>query len=229
MLKKNKKKIKKSLTNKKQYDIISIQNKIKKGRLIIMTKKEYFKVIKEVIETMELENRSELLEFLNKEIDILERKSANKKLTANQTENIELMKKIEEVLILENKPMTIKEIQAKDVTLADKSNQRVSALLKKLKDEGYLENEEQEELEKKAKENKIKHNATSTQPRKKPTKPKTVHISDEKKSLFNILWTAIFNQYNTNAKIEKENKLILVTIGDKTFKIDIIEQRKVKK
>ena len=98
-----------------------------------------------------------------------------------------------------------------------------------LEDEGYLENEEQEELEKKAKENKIKHNATSTQPRKKPTKPKTVHISDEKKSLFNILWTAIFNQYNTNAKIEKENKLILVTIGDKTFKIDIIEQRKVKK
>ena len=142
MLKKNKKKIKKSLTNKKQYDIISIQNKIKKGRLIIMTKKEYFKVIKEVIETMELENRSELLEFLNKEIDILERKSANKKLTANQTENIELMKKIEEVLILENKPMTIKEIQAKDVTLADKSNQRVSALLKKLKDEGKVERTE---------------------------------------------------------------------------------------
>ena len=107
-----------------------------------MTKKEYFKVIKEVVETFELENKNELLEFLNKEIDILERKSANKKLTANQTENIELMKKIEEVLTLEGKPMTIREIQEKDVALGEKSNQRVSALLKKLKDEGKVERTE---------------------------------------------------------------------------------------
>ena len=51
-----------------------------------------------------------------------------------------------------------------------------------LEDEGYLDNEEQAELEQKAKENKITatiHGASATE-KKKQSKPKTVKVSDEK-------------------------------------------------
>ena len=37
-----------------------------------------------------------------------------------------------------------------------------------------------------------------------------------------------FDVFGENAQIAKENKLILVQIGEKTFKIDLIEQRNKK-
>ena len=64
---------------------------------------------------------------------------------------------------------------------------------------------------------------------KKESKPRTVVTSDEKKTLFNQIFSNIEQIYGGNAHIEKENKLIIVKIGEKTFKIDLIEQRKPKK
>lgn len=80
-----------------------------------------------------------------------------------------------------------------------------------------------EELAQKAKENKIDHGASSG--KKKEGKPRTVKISDEKQMLFSEIWTNLFDVFGENAQIAKENKLILVQIGEKTFKIDLIEQR----
>lgn len=103
-----------------------------------------------------------------------------------------------------------------------------------LEDEGYLDNEEQAELEQKAKENKITatiHGASATE-KKKQSKPKIVKVSDEKQRLFKELSSAI-KEYCIDEggkwEILKENKLIQVEIGGKTFKIDLIEQRKPKK
>lgn len=96
-----------------------------------------------------------------------------------------------------------------------------------LEDEGYLENEEQENLCKVAKENKITatiHKATEN----KAKKPKTVKVSDEKVKLFNEILENLY-KYNENVEVLKENKLIQVKIGEKMFKIDLIEQRKPKK
>lgn len=96
-----------------------------------------------------------------------------------------------------------------------------------LEDEGYLENEEQENLCKVAKENKITatiHKATEN----KAKKPKVVKVSDEKVKLFNEILESLY-KYNENVEILKENKLIQVKIGEKVFKIDLIEQRKSKK
>ena len=96
-----------------------------------------------------------------------------------------------------------------------------------LEDEGYLENEEQENLCKVAKENKITatiHKATEN----KVKKPKTVKVSDEKVKLFNEILENLY-KYSENVEILKENKLIQVKIGEKVFKIDLIEQRKPKK
>jgi hypothetical protein len=99
-----------------------------------------------------------------------------------------------------------------------------------LEDEGYLENEEQENLCKLAKENKITatiHKA-SGKSEKKQSKPRTVKISNEKQALFKDLLDFLTENHQ-NVEILKENKLIQVKIGEKTFKIDLIEQRPPKK
>ena len=54
----------------------------------------------------------------------------------------------------------------------------------------------------------------------------TVKISDEKQKLFGYIVNALNAEYS--AEILKENKLISVKIGDKVFKLDLIEQRKPK-
>ena len=98
-----------------------------------------------------------------------------------------------------------------------------------LEDEGYLENEEQENLCKLAKENKITatiHKASEG--KKRQSKPRTVKISDEKQKLFAEIFSNLQYDYK-DVEILKENKLIQVKIGEKVFKIDIIEQRQPKK
>ena len=103
-----------------------------------------------------------------------------------------------------------------------------------LEDEGYLENEEQAELEQKAKDNRITatiHGAGDSTKRKQ-SKPKTVKVSDEKQALFAELHEKMCeycDEIDGICEILKENKLISVKIGEKTFKIDLIEQRPPKK
>ena len=63
----------------------------------------------------------------------------------------------------------------------------------------------------------------------KPKKPKTIKISDEKKELFSEILSDLEDVYKQNVKVLKENKLIQVKMGEKIFKIDIIEQRPPKK
>lgn len=95
-----------------------------------------------------------------------------------------------------------------------------------LEDEGYLDNEEQNALEAKAKENRITatiHEAGDKVKRKRST-PRTVKVSDEKQQLFaEIMETLEVSGFEH--EILKENKLIQVKIGEKIFKIDLIEQR----
>lgn len=95
-----------------------------------------------------------------------------------------------------------------------------------LEDEGYLDNDEQIELTQKAKENKITatiHDARETD-KPKTSKPKTVKVSDEKQALFADILGNLQENYE-NVEILKQNKLISVKIGEKIFKIDLIEQR----
>lgn len=97
-----------------------------------------------------------------------------------------------------------------------------------LEDEGYLDNEEQLELDKKAKESGIMrtiHEAKDIEKEKKKTsKPKTVKVSDEKQELFADILENLQKLYG-NVTVLKQNKLIQVQIEEKIFKIDLIEQR----
>lgn len=80
----------------------------------------------------------------------------------------------------------------------------------------------------KRKENGIKNVVTSVQSEDKKKKPRTVKISDEKAQFFGeiVQWLA---ESGKNYKIERENKLIIVQIDEKTFKLDLVEQRTPKK
>lgn len=104
-----------------------------------------------------------------------------------------------------------------------------------LEDEGYLDNEEQTELDKKAKESGILqtiHGASADKKERKKSAPRTVKVSDEKKELFAEIVANLecfAEETNGKVKVEKENKLIIFENNGKTFKIDLIEQRAKKK
>lgn len=104
-----------------------------------------------------------------------------------------------------------------------------------LEDEGYMDNEEQIALTQKVKESGIMttiHGASAEKKEKKDKKPKTVKISEEKQHLFANMKTFLEGYaLNQGAEVEvlNPNKLILIKINDKTFKLDLIEQRKPKK
>lgn len=97
-----------------------------------------------------------------------------------------------------------------------------------LEDNDYLENEEQNALDEKASKVKISMGARSSAPTKEK-KPRTTKVSDEKKTLFAEILSNLEYNYKENVTVLKENKLIEVKTGGKTFKIDIIEQRPPKK
>ena len=99
-----------------------------------------------------------------------------------------------------------------------------------LEDEGYLDNDELEELDSKAKKVKIQHGASAVDKNeKKEKKPRTVKISDEKQGLFNNIYNFLVETYGSSVEIVKENKLLALKIGEKTFEVDLIEQRQPKK
>ena len=103
-----------------------------------MTKKEWFAVLASVVEASEMENKTEALAFINHEVELLEKKSAKSGQTKTQKENIEVMEKIKSALGEVGKAVTITELQAASAEMAQYSNQKLSALLKKLVESGEV-------------------------------------------------------------------------------------------
>ncbi len=96
-----------------------------------------------------------------------------------------------------------------------------------LEDEGYLENEEQEALCQKAKENRITatiHEASAKDPRKK-TQRERVKKEDPTKEMIIAEIAKILPNFAENVKIENAGKLITFSMGGDNFKIDLIRQR----
>lgn len=79
-----------------------------------------------------------LVDFINHELELLAKKnSADKKPTAQQTANEGIKSAIIEAME-PNRLYTVTELQKSVEACADLSNQRVSALLRQLKDEGAV-------------------------------------------------------------------------------------------
>lgn len=98
-----------------------------------------------------------------------------------------------------------------------------------LEDEGYLENEEQEELCKKAKENRITatiHEASAT---KKKTQRERVRKENPTKEMVIAEIAKILPNFAENVQVLNVGKLISFTIGENTYEIDLKQKRKPKK
>lgn len=105
-----------------------------------MTKKEMFTMVKEVVLASGSEKADEMVAFIDHEVELLVKKSASKskKETANDVENVRLMGVILETLADSEKGMTVTEVMKSNSELANFSNQKVSALMRKLVENGEV-------------------------------------------------------------------------------------------
>ena len=92
------------------------------------TKREFFGEIKEIVK-----ENTELVEFIDHELELLDKKT-NAKSTKVNTEQVELMGKIVNALNKIGRSVTISELQKENAEMAEYSNQKLSAMLKKLVD-----------------------------------------------------------------------------------------------
>lgn len=99
-----------------------------------MTKIEMLTSIREAVSA-----NTEMVEFLNHEIELLQRKAATpRKPTDTQIENAGLRKEIADFLFKTETPQTVKEITANVEGLEGLSNQRVTHLLTALRKAGTI-------------------------------------------------------------------------------------------
>lgn len=99
-----------------------------------------------------------------------------------------------------------------------------------LEDEGYLDNEEQEALEKKAKENRITatiHQASAKDVRQKTQKTRTRRENPTKEMVIAEI-AKILPNFAENIQILNVGKLISFTIGEEKYEIDLKQKRKPK-
>lgn len=96
-----------------------------------------------------------------------------------------------------------------------------------LEDEGYLENAEQEQLNTKAKENRITatiHQAKALSP-KKTQRERVLKDDPTKENLIKCIKAVLEEKGCEKVEIVNKTKLISFTLGGETFKLDLIRQR----
>lgn len=81
---------------------------------------------------------ADMINFIQHEIDLLNKKASNKKATKTQKANDHIMAVIKETFTTSDKPITITELQNLNSTLAGFSNQKISALVRKMVESGEV-------------------------------------------------------------------------------------------
>lgn len=104
------------------------------------TKKELFGEVREIVER---EGRTDLIEFVDHELELLNKKANRTGTTKTQKENEGIKEKIIEALVRIATPVSITELQEQDEEMAQYSNQKISALLTQLiKEEKVVRNKD---------------------------------------------------------------------------------------
>lgn len=101
-----------------------------------------------------------------------------------------------------------------------------------LEDEGYLDNEEQEALEKKAKDSRITakiHKASSVDKTQKKTQKERVRKENPTKEMIIREIASLLPNFAENIEILNPGKLISFSIGTEKYEIDLKQKRKPKK
>ena len=112
-----------------------MENTVKK-----VTKKDYFVGVRAIVENSAVENKDELIAFIDREVELLNKRNASRtdKPTKKQAENNAIVKIIYDTLVYLGKASTIETIKDTDADLSDYTPQKISALLKKLVDAGKV-------------------------------------------------------------------------------------------
>lgn len=108
---------------------------------------------------------------------------------------------------------------------------REEAIQMWLEDEGYEENEEQEALEKKAKDARITatiHQASAADAKKKTQKERCRKENPTKEMVIREI-AALLPKFAENIEVLNVGKLISFSIGDEKYEIDLKQKRKPKK
>jgi hypothetical protein len=100
-------------------------------------------------------------------------------------------------------------------------------LLMYLEDNDYIINEEQEELDKRAK-GIVKTIATKETPKKKTQKERTQKDNPTKELIIQTVVNALQTLGVDNLNVENKAKLVTFTLDNKDFKVDLVEKRKPK-
>jgi hypothetical protein len=107
------------------------------------TKKDYFNMVKAIVEASEVDNKAEIVAFIDHEVELLDKKST-KKSTSKYDDMV--LAAIKEVLAEQDKPVTITELmedtRLQTYTVFEKgaetqkkmTNQKLSAMANKLVD-----------------------------------------------------------------------------------------------
>lgn len=102
-----------------------------------ITKRDNFMEIRALIvkaEMLEDNKKEQYLTFIDHELKLLDKKASSKSSSKNTEEQKELMTKIVNALAEIGEPVTISDLQKKNEEMATYSNQKLSAMLKKLVD-----------------------------------------------------------------------------------------------
>lgn len=94
-----------------------------------MTKRDYFNALAEIVRGVEIDNKNDMLDFIDRQVELLAKKSNVK--TKAQKENEELVETVYEALATLDHPVTVTELQAVE-GMDIFSNQKLSALLRML-------------------------------------------------------------------------------------------------
>ena len=102
-----------------------------------MTKKDWFAVVREVVSNAEMTEveKNGALAFIDREVELLNKKSSNSRDTKKQQENKALAEVVVAELAKLGKPMAISEMIKASEVLGAYSTQKLTPILKALKDE----------------------------------------------------------------------------------------------
>ena len=103
-----------------------------------LTKKEQFANLYAIVENSTVENKLDLLSFIDHEVALLEKKSSKTKLTIQQKANLKILDTLRSVIAENNKAVTISEL-IKTEPLKNFTSQKISALMRKLIESGEVE------------------------------------------------------------------------------------------
>lgn len=113
-----------------------------KGMVLIMkkmTKREMFAMVQAVVENANVENKAEMLNFIEHEIELLNKKSSKSGQTKTQKENEILKEQLLSAFAEMKEPVTISEFQELSKSpVAQLTNQKLSALLNQLVKAGKM-------------------------------------------------------------------------------------------